>query len=189
MHAGCWPTYTMGTCISGTQMTSLWSSHSRSQSCQVCSKVITYFHKPVTKRLHEMHLPLTLFICYAVRTAKFVARKQWIVCGSDDMFVRVYNYNTMDKVKSFEAHTDYIRSIAVHPTQPYLLTCSDDMLIKLWDWDKVAFHFCMATYCPGMSIPSSVTAAATDITTEGSMTCLTTSSCTSRFFSACKALT
>ena len=74
---------------------------------------------------------------YAVRTAKFVARKQWIVCGSDDMFVRVYNYNTMDKVKSFEAHTDYIRSIAVHPTQPYLLTCSDDMLIKLWDWDKV----------------------------------------------------
>lgn len=66
-----------------------------------------------------------------------MARKQWIVCGSDDMFVRVYNYNTMDKVKSFEAHTDYIRSIAVHPTQPYLLTCSDDMLIKLWDWDKV----------------------------------------------------
>ena len=76
-------------------------------------------------------------VWHAVRTAKFVARKQWIVCGADDMFVRVYNYNTMDKIKSFEAHTDYIRSIAVHPTQPYLLTCSDDMLIKLWDWDKV----------------------------------------------------
>lgn len=82
----------------------------------------------------------------SVRTAKFVARKQWIVCGSDDMFVRVYNYNTMDKIKSFEAHTDYIRSIAVHPTQPYLLTCSDDMLIKLWDWDKV----CLDPY----SVPS-----------------------------------
>jgi len=64
------------------------------------------------------------------------------------MFVRVYNYNTMDKVKSFEAHTDYIRSIAVHPTQPYLLTCSDDMLIKLWDWDKVTSHFCMANIMP-----------------------------------------
>ena len=24
----------------------------------------------------------------------------------------------------------------MHPTLPYLLTCSDDMLIKLWDWDK-----------------------------------------------------
>lgn len=25
------------------------------------------------------------------------------------MLIRVYNYNTMDKVKVFEAHTDYIR--------------------------------------------------------------------------------
>ena len=28
------------------------------------------------------------------------------------------------------------RSIAVHPTMPYLLSSSDDMLIKLWDWEK-----------------------------------------------------
>ncbi len=26
----------------------------------------------------------------------------------------------------------------MHPTLPYILTCSDDMLIKLWDWDKVS---------------------------------------------------
>ena len=44
-----------------------------------------------------------------VRTAKFVARKQWVITGSDDMLIRVFNYNTMDKVKVFEAHTDYIR--------------------------------------------------------------------------------
>ena len=50
--------------------------------------------------------------CCAVRTAKFVARKQWVVCGADDMYVRVFNYNTMDKVKQFEAHTDYIRCAA-----------------------------------------------------------------------------
>ncbi|KAL6602925.1 hypothetical protein ACP70R_043286 [Stipagrostis hirtigluma subsp. patula] len=72
----------------------------------------------------------------AVRSAKFVARKQWVVAGADDMFIRVYNYNTMDKVKVFEAHTDYIRCVAVHPTLPYVLSSSDDMLIKLWDWDK-----------------------------------------------------
>lgn len=52
------------------------------------------------------------------------------------MFIRVYNYNTMDKVKVFEAHTDYIRCVAVHPTQPFVISSSDDMLIKLWDWDK-----------------------------------------------------
>jgi len=27
------------------------------------------------------------------------------------MQLRVYNYNTMDKVKTFEAHTDYIRCV------------------------------------------------------------------------------
>ena len=52
------------------------------------------------------------------------------------MLIRVYNYNTMDKIKVFEAHTDYIRCVAVHPTLPYVLSSSDDMLIKLWDWDK-----------------------------------------------------
>ena len=52
------------------------------------------------------------------------------------MFVRVYNYNTTELVKAFEAHSDYIRCVSVHPTQPYVLTSSDDMLIKLWDWDK-----------------------------------------------------
>ncbi|KAL8232387.1 hypothetical protein R6Q57_002165 [Mikania cordata] len=71
-----------------------------------------------------------------VRSAKFVARKQWVVAGADDMFIRVYNYNTMDKVKVYEAHTDYIRCVAVHPTLPYILSSSDDMLIKLWDWEK-----------------------------------------------------
>lgn len=71
-----------------------------------------------------------------MRSAKFISRKQWVVAGADDMFIRVYNYNTMDKVKVFEAHTDYIRCVAVHPTLPYVLSSSDDMLIKLWDWDK-----------------------------------------------------
>ena len=52
------------------------------------------------------------------------------------MQVRVFNYNTLEKVHTFDAHSDYIRSIVVHPTHPYILTSSDDMLIKLWNWDK-----------------------------------------------------
>lgn len=30
-----------------------------------------------------------------------------------------------------------MRCIAVHPTQPLVLTCSDDMLIKLWNWEEM----------------------------------------------------
>ena len=48
-----------------------------------------------------------------MRCAKFISRKQWFVAGTDDMQLRVYNYNTMDKVKEWEAHTDYIRYVEV----------------------------------------------------------------------------
>lgn len=93
------------------------------------SHVIAYFCSLI------YHLA-NIIIPISVRSSKFIARKQWVVAGADDMFIRVYNYNTMDKVKVFEAHTDYIRCVAVHPTQPFVLSSSDDMLIKLWDWDK-----------------------------------------------------
>ncbi|KAF4756004.1 Coatomer subunit beta' [Perkinsus olseni] len=79
-----------------------------------------------------------------VRCAKFIPRKQWIIAGSDDMNLRVYNQNTLEKIKTIEAHGDYIRYIAVHSTLPYVLSCSDDMTIKLWDWDKN--WACVATY-------------------------------------------
>jgi coatomer subunit beta' len=71
-----------------------------------------------------------------VRCAKFIVRKQWIVAGTDDMKMRVFNYNTMDKVKEWDAHNDYIRFIEVHPNRPFIFSCSDDMSIKMWDWDK-----------------------------------------------------
>lgn len=88
-----------------------------------------------------------------VRAAKFVARKNWVITGAvsavavlsgylvqswplliprpalsrplqDDMQIRVFNYNTLERVHMFEAHSDYIRCIAVHPTQPFILTSS-----------------------------------------------------------------
>lgn len=71
-----------------------------------------------------------------VRAGRFIARKNWVVVGSDDFKLRVYNYNTGEKVTEFEAHPDYIRSIAVHPTKPFVLTGSDDLTIKLWNWEK-----------------------------------------------------
>ena len=71
-----------------------------------------------------------------VRTGKFIPRKNWIIVGSDDFRIRVFNYNTGEKVADFEAHPDYIRSIAVHPTRPFVLSASDDLTIKFWNWEK-----------------------------------------------------
>ena len=38
--------------------------------------------------------------------------------------------------QAWEAHTDYIRYVEVHPNRPYIISSSDDMSIKLWDWDR-----------------------------------------------------
>lgn len=48
--------------------------------------------------------------------------------AQDDMQIRVFNYNTLERVHMFEAHSDYIRCIAVHPTQPYILTSSGTLV-------------------------------------------------------------
>ena len=42
----------------------------------------------------------------------------------------------MEKIKSLEGHTDFIRSLVVHPSQPYILSTGDDATIKIWDWDN-----------------------------------------------------
>ena len=38
-------------------------------------------------------------------------------------------------MKQWKGHDDFIRGLDVHETLPYILTCGDDMLIKMWDWD------------------------------------------------------
>ena len=56
----------------------------------------------------------TFEICdLPARSGKFIARKNWFVVGSDDLHLRVYNYNTHEKVSAFEAHNDYIRFVAL----------------------------------------------------------------------------
>ncbi|KRW99243.1 WD40-repeat-containing domain [Pseudocohnilembus persalinus] len=71
-----------------------------------------------------------------IRSAKFIARKQWIVAVSDDNQVRVYNYNTLEKIKTFEAHIDYIRCVVVHPEQPFIFTSSDDAKVNIWNFEQ-----------------------------------------------------
>ena len=72
----------------------------------------------------------------AVRSAKFIVRGNWIVVGADDGLIRIYDCDTTEMIKEIKAHTDFIRSLAIHPTLPYVLSSSDDKLIKLWDWEK-----------------------------------------------------
>ena len=64
--------------------------------------------------------------CYILSLALWNWWPNILLALQDDMHVRVYNYNTLERVNQFEAHSDYLRSIAVHPTQPYILTSSGE---------------------------------------------------------------
>ncbi|OSX59589.1 hypothetical protein POSPLADRAFT_1067270 [Postia placenta MAD-698-R-SB12] len=79
-----------------------------------------------------------------VKTFEVSEVPNWFVAGSDDFQLRIFNYNTHEKVVAFEAHPDYIRCLTVHPTASIVLTGSDDMTIRAWDWDKQ--WRCIQTY-------------------------------------------
>ncbi|GAB2218055.1 hypothetical protein Droror1_Dr00001272 [Drosera rotundifolia] len=56
-----------------------------------------------------------------VRSVKFIPNKSWIVTGVDDMFIRVYDSNSLEKIKQFEVHEDYIRTLKCYHCKIVLL--------------------------------------------------------------------
>ncbi|CAL4988699.1 unnamed protein product [Urochloa decumbens] len=71
-----------------------------------------------------------------VLTVKFLSQKQWIVAGGGDGRIYVYNYKTMKRVKSFKALSNQITCLGIHPTEPYVLAASYDLVIKMWNWEN-----------------------------------------------------
>ncbi|XP_073360555.1 uncharacterized protein [Aegilops tauschii subsp. strangulata] len=70
-----------------------------------------------------------------VYSAIFIEREEWLVAGGGDGYIYVYSYDTMEEIMSFEAHDGRrIRSLAASPTHTFLLSASDDQMIKIWDW-------------------------------------------------------
>lgn len=81
-----------------------------------------------------------------VSCVKFISRKRWLLAGSSDGSVHVYTYEKkMEKIASFEAHNLDVCSLAVHPTQPYVLSGSRAQ-IKLWKWEQPWSWKCIQTF-------------------------------------------
>jgi hypothetical protein len=70
--------------------------------------------------------------------------------------VRVFNYNTLERVAAFEAHSDYVRCIAVHPAQPFILVRTRPLLCRIPLFSRgggrfVARFFIREEQTPGVS--------------------------------------
>ncbi|CAM0884510.1 unnamed protein product [Alopecurus aequalis] len=77
------------------------------------------------------------YLSRKVHSVKAISRQKWFVAGTSDGVIHVYNCDTkVQKIRSFRAASNgFITSMAVHPTQPYVLS-SANRDIKLWNWKE-----------------------------------------------------
>ena len=69
-----------------------------------------------------------------VRSVAFSHDNRYIVSGSDDRTVRVWDVETRAQAKrELMTHTDYVRSVAFSPDDRRIVSGSDDGLVILWD--------------------------------------------------------
>ncbi len=52
--------------------------------------------------------------------------KPYLVSGSDDLTIRVWDYQNKTCVQVMQGHTGYVTSIAFHPELPLIVSCSED---------------------------------------------------------------
>lgn len=75
-----------------------------------------------------------------IRTCAIVERMDWVVVGSDDGNISIYELGKYRKVKSFHAHDDYIRKIEGHPQSAGFITACDDTTLKMWTYENDICH-------------------------------------------------
>lgn len=79
--------------------------------------------------------PGNMVLKRAVRHPKGL-KSTWTVPNPHRLMLKIYIMLSQWQIQAWEAHADYIRFLEVHPTLPYVLSGSDDMSIKLWDWER-----------------------------------------------------
>ena len=76
-------------------------------------------------------------------TAKFVARKKWIIVGCSSGYIKVYSYCKQflfSEIESFKAHKyGEVTSLELHQTEPYVLSAIAEGYTSVWDnpMDKI----------------------------------------------------
>lgn len=72
---------------------------------------------------------------YCVFSTFSVTNGKWIVSGSEDKCIYIWNLQTKEIVQKLDGHTDVVVSVACHPTQNIIASgaLEGDRSIKIWE--------------------------------------------------------
>ena len=71
---------------------------------------------------------------YPLRACRWIPKTEDFVTGGDNRSLNFYSHTKGKQTLEIQnAHEGNIRSIAVHPTEQLMLSCADDLTVKLWD--------------------------------------------------------
>ena len=87
---------------------------------------------------HDMSLMRTIRVDAQkpVRCVRWMPSMHCLITGGDTFAISCFGYNTGLVASLPNAHTDFIRQIAVHPTQSQFLSCSDDFKVNLYSFEN-----------------------------------------------------
>ena len=86
----------------------------------------------------------------SVLTVAVTSDNKYIVSGSDDNTIRIWNLLEKRQETVFRGHTDSVNSVAMTSDNKYIISGSDDNTIRIWKFgikDKSILNFNFYTEC------------------------------------------
>ncbi|QIR41002.1 hypothetical protein HCG51_32855 [Tolypothrix sp. PCC 7910] len=69
-----------------------------------------------------------------VNAVAFTPDGKYVISGSSDNTLKVWNWQTGELLRNLEGHSDSVYAIALSADGKYVISASDDKTLKVWNW-------------------------------------------------------